>query len=214
MRKSNYAVLAIAAVVAALLLALWYYLGFNSIDNPLDLGIAIVWWVAIVAVAVIISRVEQRRRRQIRTMYLSPNALYNSERGMVGFGDATAVETMQQVLEELKYGFDTKDVPDEKKFKFEYVVQTDEYKADSSESAKATQDAARGAADGAEHADATAEVKVAESAESVSATEAEAAQKPSEETTWKGTVIKIDRENGNTETKFESLEELKAALAA
>ena len=214
MRKSNYAVLGIAAVVAALLLALWYYLGFNSIDNPLDLVIAIVWWVAIVAVAVIISRVEQRRRRQIRTMYLSPNALYNSERGMVGFGDATAVETMQQVLEELKYGFDTKDVPDEKKFKFEYVVQTDEYKADSSEDAKAGQDAAKSSEGKAEQAGAVAEGKAVEPADAASAPDARTAPRSSEDATWKGTVIKIDRENGNTETKFESLEELKAALAA
>ncbi len=209
MKKSNYAVLGIAAVVAALLLALWYYLGFYAIDNPLDLVIVIVWWLAIVAVAFVISRVEQKRRRQIRTMYLSPNALYNSERGMVGFGDATAVEAMQQVLEGLEYGFDTKDVPDEKKFKFEYVVQTDEYKADSSDAAKAK-------AEGGTVEGSAAEASVAEVAgtEASSATAAQAPVQASEDATWKGTVIKIDRENGNTETKFESLEELKAALAA
>ncbi len=201
MSKSNYAVLGIAAVVAALLLALWYYLGFNNIDNPLDLALAVVWWVAIVVIAVVISRVEQKRRRQIRTMYLSPNALYNSERGMVGFGEATAVETMQDVLEGLKYGFGTKDVPDEKKFKFEYVVQTYEFKADSSQKGEPAKDGNSAEAES---------VKPAEAAEG-EATGGEATQA---EPTWKGTVIKVDKQNGNTETKFENLSELKAALAA
>ena len=36
MRKSNYLVLGAAAVVAALLLVLWYHLGFNRIDSPFD----------------------------------------------------------------------------------------------------------------------------------------------------------------------------------
>ena len=43
MRKSNDLVLGAAAVVAALLLVLWYHLGFNRIDSPLDLVLAIVW---------------------------------------------------------------------------------------------------------------------------------------------------------------------------
>ncbi len=213
MRKSNFAVLGIAAVVAALLLALWYYLGFNNVDNPLDLALAVVWWVAIVAIAVVISRVEQKRRRQIRTMYLSPNALYNSERGMVGFGDATAVETMQDVLEGLKYGFDTKDVPDEKRFRFEYVVQTDEFKADSNQKGTMAKDgnpAEAESAKPAEAADAGEAGKAGEAAEG-KASGSDAAQA---EPTWKGTVIKLDKQNGNTETKFENLSELKAALAA
>ena len=94
MRKSNYLVLGAAAVVAALLLVLWYHLGFNHIDSPLDLTLAIVWWVGIVAIAAIIVRFEERRRRQIRTLYVSPKSLYSSELGMVGIGDAGAVEAV------------------------------------------------------------------------------------------------------------------------
>ena len=36
----------------------------------------------------------------------------------------------------------------------------------------------------------------------------------SNEPKWTGTVIKIDRENGNTETDFASIQELRTALAA
>lgn len=44
MRKSNWLVVAIAAVAAGLVLWAWYALGFNHVDDPLDLVVAIVWW--------------------------------------------------------------------------------------------------------------------------------------------------------------------------
>ena len=49
MKKSNVIVFAIAAVLSIFLLWLWYFLGFNQIDSPLDLIISIIWWVVIVA---------------------------------------------------------------------------------------------------------------------------------------------------------------------
>ena len=42
MRKSNWLVVAIAAVAAGLMLWAWYALGFNHVDDPLDLVVAIV----------------------------------------------------------------------------------------------------------------------------------------------------------------------------
>lgn len=117
-----------AAVVAALLLVLWYHLGFNRIDSPLDLTLAIVWWAGIVAIAAILVRFEERRRRQIRTLYVSPKSLYSSELGMVGIGEAGAVEAMRGMLGQLKYGFDSKALPDRKKFDYRFVVRTDEFK--------------------------------------------------------------------------------------
>lgn len=47
MKKSNVIVLAVAALVAAFLLFLWYYLGFNHIDSPFDLVLTVVWWLGI-----------------------------------------------------------------------------------------------------------------------------------------------------------------------
>lgn len=111
MKKSNFIVLGISAIAAALLLALWYYLGFNHIDNPFDLVLAIVWWVGIVVIAVVIARLERQRQRQIRTIYVSPTALYNSESGVVGLKGVTAVEGMQSILRNLKYGFDKRRCP-------------------------------------------------------------------------------------------------------
>lgn len=183
MRKSNYLVLGAAAVVAALLLVLWYHLGFNRIDSPLDLMLAIVWWAGIVAIAAILVRFEERRRRQIRTLYVSPKSLYSSELGMVGIGEAGAVEAMRGMLGQLKYGFDSKGLPDRKKFEYRFVVRTDEFKEHDSEGGKPADGAAASSA----------------------------AQR--KDPTWKGAVIKIDRQNGNSETPFDGIDQLKAALA-
>lgn len=182
MRKSNYLVLGAAAVVAALLLALWYHLGFNRIDSPLDLTLAIVWWVCIVAIAAILVRFEERRRRQIRTLYVSPKSLYSSELGMVGIEEAGAVEAMRGMLGQLKYGFDSKGLPDRKKFDYRFVVRTDEFKERDGEGGKPADNAAGSAAQ-------------------------------RKDPTWKGTVIKINRQNGNSETPFDGIDQLKEALA-
>lgn len=213
MRKSNYIVLAVLAVLAALLLALWYILGFSEIDSPLDLAVAIVWWVVIVAVAFAIAWFEERRRREIRTIYVSPTALFNCERGMVGLKDVDDVAAMQNILEGLEYGFDKKELPTQKKFDYRYVVQTDEFKAGEEEAyglRKATSEDEGRAGVSSEHElafdDEGAKAPGAESAP----TEAGSSAK---EPKWTGIVTKIDRENGNVETKFSCLSELRAALA-
>ena len=50
MRKNNWIVAAIAAVACGVLLWAWFALGFNHVDDPLDLIVAIVWWLAVAAV--------------------------------------------------------------------------------------------------------------------------------------------------------------------
>lgn len=170
MKKNNYLVLGASAIVAALLLALWYYLGFNKIDNPLDLGLSIVWWALIALIVVAIVRLERNRQRAIRTIYVSPTALYNSERGVVGLGNTSSVDAMQEILASLKYSFDKKALPEQGKFDYRFVVKTDEFKA--------------------------------------------AASGEGEQATWKGSVVKLDHENGNIETKFEDMQQLREALAA
>ena len=169
MKKSNYLVLAVSALVSIFLLYLWYSLGFNQIDSPLDLVIAIIWWVLIVLLVVWINKLEKTRQQRIRTMYLAPAALYNSETGVRELKEGTTpIEVMQAVLGELEYGFKTQDLPSRDEVDFTYVVKTEEYKpADDDDS----------------------------------------------EPTWKGTVIKIDREGENAETEFDGIEQLSAALA-
>lgn len=170
MKKSNFLVFSVALLASAFLLFLWYYLGFNHIDDPFDLVVSVLWWLVIALLVGGIIYVERKRQRQIRTIYVSPTALYNSEQGIVGLHDTTTLEAMRTILEGLEYGFGKEDLPDQKTFDYRFVVQTDEYK--------------------------------------------EGNEEKGEEPTWKGTVTKIDRENGNVETSFEDEQELQAALAA
>ena len=139
MKKSNYLVLAISALVSIFLLYLWYSLGFNQIDSPLDLVITIIWWALIVALVVWINKLEATRQQRIRTVYLAPGTLYNSETGVRELEAGTnPVEAVQTVLGELEYGFDTQDLPSRDELDFTYVVKTDEYKPAQGEDSEPT----------------------------------------------------------------------------
>lgn len=170
MKTNNYIVLGISAIAAAFLLFLWYYLGFNHIDSPFDLVFAILWWIGIVVIAAVIIKLESKRREAIRTVYVSPTALYNPERGVVGLSGQQAADAISELISDLDYGFSKKELPEKAKFDYRYVVETSEFKKADAEK--------------------------------------------QEESTWKGTVTKIDRQNGNTEVAFENEDELRAALAA
>ena len=55
MKKSNVIVFVLLALASAFFLWLWYFLGLNRVDEPLDLVLSIVWWlVIVVAIAVIV----------------------------------------------------------------------------------------------------------------------------------------------------------------
>lgn len=128
MKVSNGIIFAISAAVAAFLLFLWFFLGFNQIDSPFDLVLAIVWWLGIALIIAAIALLEKRRKRQIQTIYVSPTALYNSEKGIVGLGDSSCISCMKNILQNLSYGFGKKDLPDSSTFDFRYIVQTDSFK--------------------------------------------------------------------------------------
>lgn len=88
MKKSNWIGLAIAVLVDVFLLWLWFFLGFNQVDSPLDLVISIIWLVVIVAVIVGVNRLERQREKRLRTIYVSSTAVFNKERGLVSLGSA------------------------------------------------------------------------------------------------------------------------------
>lgn len=130
MKKSNWIGLAIAVLLDVFLLWLWFFLGFNRIDSPLDLVISIIWLVAIVAVAAAVNRLERQREKRLRTIYVSSTAVFNKERGLVSLGSAAAAPSvMERILRDMEYGFDLKEMPKPEEFNCRYVVQTDEYKA-------------------------------------------------------------------------------------
>lgn len=129
MRKSNWIILAVIVAASAFFLWLWYYLRLNLVHNPFDLIVSILWWVLVAGICYGIHRAELRRQERVRTCYIGPAALYNSEAGEVALeADQTRVEQLQKTLAGLDYNFDIADVSDELKEKFAYMVRSKKFK--------------------------------------------------------------------------------------
>ena len=75
MRKSNWIVAAIAPVACGALLWAWFALGFNHVDDPLDL--------VVVAVVGGIVWAEGKRREKMRLAFIGEGVVYNPEAGLV-----------------------------------------------------------------------------------------------------------------------------------
>lgn len=131
MKKINWILLVIFVIISAFLLWLWFYLGFNHVDSPLDLVLSIIWWIIFILGVFIIWRLEKRRQERIRTLYISDSKIFNSELGIRVFGDLEQlVFVMGQTLEELKYNFNREDLPEHEELPMRFLVRTFAYKAD------------------------------------------------------------------------------------
>lgn len=128
MRKSNWIIVAILVIASVIFLALWYALGFNLIDDPLDLVVTIVWWIIIVGVCVAIKLAEDKRRKAIRTSFIAPGLIYNPEAGIVKVEEPRSyTSTLQGILDDLNYGFEKKGGSNDKRIRFTYIVRTDRF---------------------------------------------------------------------------------------
>lgn len=135
MRQAKWALLGLAAVLVVTItcIVLHQYLHVN--DMWCNLVVAVVW-AAVVVVCLKASRAEDARRRAVRTCYLANGLLYNSEGGVVRASGTTAqVDAMQNVLSNLRYGFDVAELPTPKGGSrrgmtglFDYVVRTKTFK--------------------------------------------------------------------------------------
>lgn len=210
MKKSNWIILGVLVVISAFLLWLWYYLGFNKVDDPFDLVLSVVWWIGVALIGYLIYRAEKKRQQQIRTIYVSPDALFNVERGLVDCPDPEKrVSLMEEILDNLEYNFHKEDMPKEKDFEFKYVVRTEDFKEKDS---KDDNDANATPEDATPAAEAPA---VAEDATTNLSTQGD---DDDEKTKWKGSVVKIDYDQDghqqNEESDFDGKDELTVALAS
>lgn len=204
MKKSNWIAFAIAAIISIVLLCLWFYLGFNHVDSPLDLVISIIWWVVIIALCYGIYRVEKKRMERLRTCYVlagEPGSYYNSEAGVVqmqqvmeqarqnGQPEPTMVDAIQETLEKLEYGFDIAEMPskDDEGVEYKYIVRNTTFKVKDEDEQQAQQQA---------NADASA-----------------AQQDNEEEVEWEGEVQSVEDPDADP-IPFKSKEELAAILQA
>lgn len=165
MKKSNVAIFALLAVASAFLLWLWYYLRLNEVDEPLDLVLSIVWWVVVVVAVVVIVKMEQVRRRRIRTVYVADGTTFNSEKGLMRFEDVKPMQDIiSSILENLEYNFSRVDFPEREEFDVKYFVRTREYRVEKSDAEQAG-DVARSVTEPAEQRRWAGEVVVVETKE-------------------------------------------------
>lgn len=128
MKKSNVIIMLILVIASIFFLWLWYYLDFNLVDHPKDLVLSIIWWVVVVVACVGIHMAERIRQKNIRTAFLAPGLIYNSEAGIVRFEPpADYVDELQTILEELKYNFEKPDEPNQSRIRFKYIVRTSKF---------------------------------------------------------------------------------------
>lgn len=132
MKKSNVILTVLIVAVSAFLLWLWYNLGFNTVDAPLDLVLSVIWWAIVIVGVAFALKTEKTREQSVRTVYLGEGRLYNSEAGvrMLGAG-ASAADSVAAVLTGLEYGFDREEAPDpndeENPANWTHVVRTEKY---------------------------------------------------------------------------------------
>ena len=129
MRTSNAIIFGVIIALSVALLALYFYLGFNKIGGVGDILLSVLWWGLIAGLIFGITRVEASRRRQLRTVYVSPTAIYNPEHGVIACNNPSErVDQIYRMLSDMKYGFDKQDLPPMAAFDCRYVVRTDEFK--------------------------------------------------------------------------------------
>lgn len=131
MKKSNWLIVGLLVVASVIFLAMWYILGFNLIDDPLDLVVSIVWWVVIIAICLLIQWSENKRKRSIRTTLLAPGVLYNPEVGVVEVAPGqTYAQTLERILSNLTYGFDTEENENDQHIRFKQIIRSKKFAHD------------------------------------------------------------------------------------
>jgi hypothetical protein len=131
MKKSNIVVLALAAAASVVLIVLWFVLGFNHVDSPVDPIVTIVWFVLIAAVVAFVRSAEKRRCAAMRTCLVGDGVLFNHESGVVSLEEGlSTVDAIGSVLSKLEYGFDKVELPEDVRSAIVAVVRTHEYAED------------------------------------------------------------------------------------
>lgn len=128
MRKSNWIIAAVLLLASIAFLWIWHALQFDLVDNPLDIVVTVVWWVVIAAACVAIHWAEKKRQERIRTIFVAPGLIYNSEMGVIRLGsDAELIDALQSVLTNLTYGFDLASLPENSRVRFKQIVRSSRF---------------------------------------------------------------------------------------
>lgn len=128
MQKSNWIIVTILVVASILFLWMWQALQFSLVDNPVDIVVTVVWWLVIAGACVAIHWAEKKRRERIRTVFLAQGLAYNCETGVVRLdANASVVDALQNMLNNLNYGFDLAELPSNSRVRFQRIVRTSKF---------------------------------------------------------------------------------------
>lgn len=128
MRKSNWIIAVVLLVASVVFLWVWHALQFDLVDNPLDIIVTIIWWAVILAACLAIHWAEKKRQERIRTIFIAPGLLYNSEVGVVRLDPGTElVDALQSVLSSLTYGFELAELPSNSRVRFQRIVHSSKF---------------------------------------------------------------------------------------
>lgn len=131
MKKSSVVLFLAFALASGFLLWLWFYLGFNRVDDSLDLALSIAWWLVIIIVYIVILRLEKIRRKRVRTIYISEELAFNSELGSLPYnGPIEMILLIEKILNDLKYSFSKVESPNTNAFPIKFIVRTFEHNDD------------------------------------------------------------------------------------
>lgn len=64
MKKNNWVFYGIALIASVILLVVWFFLGFNHVDSPLDPALTILWWILILVSCFAIDRVSKMHSKE------------------------------------------------------------------------------------------------------------------------------------------------------
>ena len=201
MKKSNVIILALLVACSAFLLWLWYFLGFNRVDDPLDLVISIIWWAVVIVAIVVVVKTEQVRRRRVRTVYVGETSAFNSEQGLMALEPEQPMkDVLAGILENLKYDFTREDFPEKDEFQPKFFVRTKEFEVEKQDAEPVEL---------AEPAEPAESGVVAD--EAAACAPAPASERPAEQKKWKGEVVIVETKE---EKPFDTPEELATILAS
>lgn len=125
MKRSNVVVYALLLACSIALMCIWYLFGFDAYDPTPYYLISILWWIVIVVCAAILVRSELSRRAAMRTVYVSQTRLFNIEFGLVNLqGSSNYAASIAGMLSRIRYGFESKSIPNIREMGFRYVVHT------------------------------------------------------------------------------------------
>lgn len=128
MRRSNWIIAAVLLLASVVFLWVWHALQFDLVDNPLDIVVTVIWWVVILVACLAIHWAEKKRQERIRTIFIAPGLLYNSEIGVVRIEPgAELVDVLQSVLSNLTYGFDLAELPSNSRVRFQRIVHSSKF---------------------------------------------------------------------------------------